>query len=116
MRLLACVLMSVALFSGCDIQQTQTTPFEPFAPANPIAQKSIVVVVTDNCYWCDKQKETIDSMESSGELDGVSIEYTYPTKDYPATAFPTLYVCNGGSCYPPLAGYQTRQHILGMLN
>ncbi len=112
MHLVKHILLALGILSGCDNYSPQMSPAAQPAVAT---SKSIVVVTKDNCVWCDKQKATIASMQAAGELRDVRIVFSYPTKDYPATAFPTLYCCSGGRCHAPLIGYQTRQAILRAL-
>ena len=105
-RLIPALIIACAI--GCEpMSSSQSIPWQSTTPVS-----RITVVVTNNCIWCDRQKQTLDSMLQSGELAGVDVRYIAPTYDYPATSFPTIYYCRDGRCYSPVEGYQSREAVL----
>lgn len=85
------------------------------AEFKPRTEKSIVLVSIPGCKPCASQKRLIKDMISRGDLKGVRImEVTGSTSEYPASLFPTLYICSGKSCKVAV-GYQSDKKILELL-
>lgn len=105
MKLLILALLALTFLSGCEPDRV------PSARRHVVARGSIVVVKTDSCVWCDKQKALLDKMKRDGDLQGVTVKVDYTSPRYPATSFPTLYIQNRSGTIRAV-GYQDRAAIL----
>lgn len=106
MRLLLVLLM---LLCGCHKHSYTITP----GGSMPVkSEKLSVVCVTKDgyCEPCERQKDVLDRMQRDGLL---TVKYIKGgSEQYPASVYPTLYICEGGRCYPAQQGYMSKESIL----
>lgn len=112
------ILLLVLAFVGCDVTELPKQPQFDRDALRPAKQGKVVVVSRNGCVWCDRQKAALRSLRPAG-WDIYEVNHSIDVesrKQYPASVYPTMYICwESGRCLP-VEGFQDEEQLRDILS